>query len=98
MRILTTFEKSNYTMAGLRILAVLHGPALLREILPRSLFVLVSLVYVFPLIRRAGDLAKLLLIFPFSLAYFPGYIMVSAFGVLVGLRKLRTLRIHERAW
>ena len=47
-----------------------------------------SCVYIFPLIKRAGDVFKLLLVIPFSMLYFPCYMIVSLFGTAIGIRSL----------
>ena len=47
-----------------------------------------SCIYIFPLIKRGRDLFKLLLVIPFSMLYFPCYMVVSLFGTAIGVRSL----------
>jgi hypothetical protein len=76
-----------------------HGRELLRRMLGSGLCCLLSTVYIFPLIRRPRQSWKLLLVFPFSLLYFPAYIVVSLFGIANGLRSLRRLLPSDvRGW
>ena len=47
-----------------------------------------SCIYILPLIRRPRDILRLLLVIPFSILYFPAYIVVSLFGTAIGIRSL----------
>ena len=47
-----------------------------------------SCIYILPLIRRPRDILRLLLVIPFSILYFPAYIVVSLFGTVIGIRSL----------
>ncbi|MDD5704697.1 MAG: glycosyltransferase family 2 protein [Kiritimatiellae bacterium] len=68
-----------------------YGADLIKRVVNSGAFCLLSVVYVLPLVQRTRDILKLLLVVPFSLAYFPAYILVSVIGIAIGLRSLRWL-------
>lgn len=58
-----------------------------------------SCVYILPLMRGIRDAAKLLLVVPFSMIYFPMYIIVSFFGTAKGVRSILFPRASDtRGW
>ena len=58
-----------------------------------------SCVYILPFIRRLRDVPRLLLVIPFSMIYFPAYIVVSLFGSAIGIRSLIVPKKSDvRAW
>ncbi len=67
------------------------GTDLVKRIVQSGAFCLFSTIYVLPLVQRSRDVLKLLLVIPFSLAYFPAYILVSLIGIAIGLRSLKWL-------
>jgi biofilm PGA synthesis N-glycosyltransferase PgaC len=75
-----------------------YGPELMRNVYFTLCFMMLSGVYVLPLIRRKRELVKLLWIVPFSLAYFPMYALVSALGIMCFLFKQRELTAEARGW
>jgi poly-beta-1,6-N-acetyl-D-glucosamine synthase len=75
------------------------GSDLVKRAVGSGAFCLLSTIYVLPLVQRGRDLIKLLLGIPFSLAYFPAYIVVSLVGIVIGLRRLRRLAPEAvRGW
>jgi cellulose synthase/poly-beta-1,6-N-acetylglucosamine synthase-like glycosyltransferase len=82
----------------LKIMSALYGPAVLQSASIKFFFSFISIIYVIPLINRTSDVAKVLLIFPFSLIYFPLYLLVIYLGVAVGIYKLTVLKKGKRAW
>ncbi len=91
MDLFTVLNRFNTVRASVVEVVTFHGRDLLRRMLGSGLCCLLSTVYIFPLIHRTRELWKLLLVFPFSLIYFPIYILVSLFGIVSGLRSLRRL-------
>lgn len=75
-----------------------YGPVLLTHLLTGAGFSLFSLVYVLPTISRIRDGLRLMLIIPFSLGYFPLYLLVSLVGFSFWFIKLRQTPQEERAW
>jgi cellulose synthase/poly-beta-1,6-N-acetylglucosamine synthase-like glycosyltransferase len=61
-------------------------------------FTLLSSVYVIPLISKWRDSAKLLLIVPFSLIYFPLYTIISFAGLGYLVINARRIQRTLRAW
>ncbi len=58
-----------------------------------------SCIYILPLIRRPRDIFRLLLVIPFSILYFPAYIIVSLFGTAIGVRSLLFPKARDvRGW
>ena len=47
-----------------------------------------SFIYIIPMIHRPKDIWKFILVIPFSVLYFPAYIIVSFFGISIGVRSL----------
>lgn len=68
-----------------------YGTDMVKRVLQSGAFCLFSTIYVLPLVQRTRDVLKLLLVIPFSLAYFPAYILVSLIGIAIGLRSLKWL-------
>jgi cellulose synthase/poly-beta-1,6-N-acetylglucosamine synthase-like glycosyltransferase len=91
MDLFTVLNRFNTIRVSVVEVFAFYGRDLLRRMLGSGLCCLLSTVYILPLIRRPRDLWKLLLVFPFSLVYFPAYIVVSLFGIVAGLRSLRHL-------
>lgn len=84
-----------------RIWSTMHffyGEALAINLLLGVGFSMFSLVYIVPLISRVEDLVRIVLIIPFSMGYFPLYVLVSLVGFLFWFISLRTLKKGERAW
>lgn len=75
-----------------------YGPILLAKLVAGIGFSLFSLAYVIPTISRTDDLARLLLFVPFSMGYFPLYLLVSVFGFAFWFVALRRLGKERRAW
>ena len=99
MDFFTVMNRFNTVRASVVEVIAVHGRDLLRRMLGSGLCCLLSTVYIFPLIRRPRELWKLLLVFPFSLVYFPAYILVSLFGIATGVRSLRRLLPSDvRGW
>jgi cellulose synthase/poly-beta-1,6-N-acetylglucosamine synthase-like glycosyltransferase len=99
MDFFTVMNRFNTVRASMVEVIAVHGRELLRRMLGSGLCCLLSTVYIFPLIRRPRQSWKLLLVFPFSLLYFPAYIVVSLFGIANGLRSLRRLLPSDvRGW
>jgi poly-beta-1,6-N-acetyl-D-glucosamine synthase len=91
MDLFAVLNRFNTVRASVVEVIAFHGPDLLRRMLGSGLCCLLSTAYIFPLIHRPRELWKLLLVFPFSLVYFPAYILVSLFGIAAGVRSLRRL-------
>jgi biofilm PGA synthesis N-glycosyltransferase PgaC len=70
-------------------LYAVYGADLLKRLVGSGAFCFLSTIYVLPLVQRSKDALNLLLVIPFSLAYFPAYIVVSMIGILIGLGRLR---------
>jgi cellulose synthase/poly-beta-1,6-N-acetylglucosamine synthase-like glycosyltransferase len=99
MTLFTALNRFHTVSASIVEVLGFYGRDLLRRMLGSGLCCLLSTVYIFPLIRRPRQCWKLLLVFPFSLLYFPGYIVVSLFGIANGLRSLRHLLPSDvRGW
>ena len=91
MNLFAALNRVNSVQASVVEVAGFYGRDLLRRLLGSGLCCLLSTLYVLPLISRPRELWKLLLVFPFSLLYFPAYIVVSLFGILTGVRSVRRL-------
>ena len=76
----------------------IYASDLLATLLPALAFSLISVIYVVPLIKRLRDLILVLMVVPFSLAYFPLYAITSVLGFgYFGLASRRLAR-NDRAW
>jgi poly-beta-1,6-N-acetyl-D-glucosamine synthase len=75
-----------------------HGPAMLAGVASAIGFSLFSLVYVIPTISRANDLLRLLLVIPFSVGYYPLYLLASVLGFAFWFAALRRIDGTRRAW
>lgn len=83
----------------LQILTTLYLPDLLRQLTLSLAFGLLNGIYIVPLITQWQDISKFFLVFPFMLAYFPVYIIVSMLGLGYFLLHSRRLAMEEaRAW
>lgn len=82
----------------MNIVSILYGDTILRNMISKSWFMLLSLPYVIPLIKRYQDRYKILLLFPFSLIYIPLYTIVWLIGAIVGIKRYRELKPWVRAW
>lgn len=97
--IFNALNRNNTVMASIIAMLGFYGRDLLRRMLGSGLCCLLSTIYIFPLIKRPRQIWKLLLVFPFSLLYFPAYIIVSLFGIANGIRSLRRLLPSDvRGW
>lgn len=75
------------------------GADVARRVGQNAAFCLLPMVYVLPLVQRTRDLLKLLLVIPFSFAYFPVYIAVSIVGIVVGVRRVHQMSPRAlRGW
>jgi cellulose synthase/poly-beta-1,6-N-acetylglucosamine synthase-like glycosyltransferase len=83
---------------ALRTMLELYRPSISVGILPALSFSLISVVYVVPLISRLRDLLLVLLVVPFSLAYFPLYAIMSLVGFGYFGLVCRRLAQDARAW
>jgi poly-beta-1,6-N-acetyl-D-glucosamine synthase len=77
---------------------LIYGKVLLSKIAAGIGFSLFSLVYVIPTISRTDDMAHLLLFVPFSMGYFPLYLLVSVLGFAFWFVALRRIGKERRAW
>jgi len=75
-----------------------HGTNLLAGLLASIMLSLLSLIYVIPTISRLQDWLRIALVLPFSLGYFPLYIIVAAAGLFFWFTTLRRTPAGERAW
>lgn len=75
-----------------------YGPEVMRNVLFTLCFMMMSIVYILPLIRRKREVVKILLIIPFSLTYFPMYAVVSAVGIVWFLLNRHRFDEEARAW
>jgi cellulose synthase/poly-beta-1,6-N-acetylglucosamine synthase-like glycosyltransferase len=78
-----------------------YRPVLLQNLHATIAFVMLSAVYVVPLVKNRGQAWKLLLIVPFSFLYFPLYALASTLGILgFILRSCQTgpEQAEVRAW
>ncbi len=75
-----------------------YGPILLTKCAAGIGFSLFSLMYVIPTISRSDSIARLLLFIPFSMGYFPIYLLVSLFGFTFWFVTLRQIGKKDRAW
>jgi biofilm PGA synthesis N-glycosyltransferase PgaC len=75
-----------------------YGEALVLKMLLGVGFSMFSLIYVIPLISRVEDVVRIVLIVPFSMGYFPLYVVVSLLGFLFWFFSLRTMKQDQRAW
>jgi len=57
-----------------------------------------SVIYVVPTISRVRDWMRIGLVVPFSMAYFPLYLLVSVLGLAFWFFGLRKLPSWRRAW
>lgn len=80
------------------MLKQLYGSAMLSSLLLMLCFTLLSAIYVVPLISKWRDSALLLLIIPFSLAYFPFYSLLSVAGLIYLITNTRRIERTLRAW
>jgi cellulose synthase/poly-beta-1,6-N-acetylglucosamine synthase-like glycosyltransferase len=80
-------------------LAILkHGTDLLVGLLASVTLNLLSLIYVIPTISRMQDWLRIALVLPFSLGYFPIYVIVAAAGLFFWFTTLRRTPEGQRAW
>lgn len=75
-----------------------HGTNLLIGLVTSITLNLLSLIYVIPTISRLQDCVRLALVLPFSLGYFPLYVVVAAVGFVLWFFTLRHTPEGERAW
>lgn len=75
-----------------------HGTDLLIGLLASFTLNLLSLIYVIPTISRLQDWLRLALVLPFSLGYFPLYVIVAAAGLFFWFTTLRRTPQGQRAW
>ena len=61
---------------------------LFRRLCSIALCYIPSFIYIVPMIHRKRDVWKFILVIPFSILYFPAYIIVSFFGMAIGIRSL----------
>ena len=64
------------------------GLDILRRLGSIALCYIPSFIYIIPMIHRKIDIWKFALVIPFSILYFPSYIIVSLFGMAIGIRSL----------
>lgn len=81
-----------------KIMKPLYGPILMGNLQLTFCFTLLSAIYVIPLISRWRDSAMILLIFPFSLVYFPLYSVLSVAGLFHLALNTRRIERRLRAW
>jgi len=81
-----------------RMLEQRYGSAMLGSLQLMLCFTLLSAIYVVPLISKWRDSALLLLIVPFSLAYFPFYTLLSIAGLVYLITNTRRIERTLRAW
>lgn len=75
------------------------GLDVLRRLARAGLCCFFACIYIPPMIHRARDFWKMILALPYSLVYFPVYIVVSLFGTAKGIRSLiRPKAADTRAW
>ncbi len=75
-----------------------HGTGLMVGLLASLVLSIMSLVYVIPTISRLQDWIRIVLVLPFSLGYFPLYVLVSMLGFLFWFITLRRKPVTARAW
>jgi len=75
-----------------------YGSIMLNNLLLMACFILLSSIYVIPLISKWRDTGILLLVIPFSLFYFPLYSLISLTGLGYLLINLRQIQRTQRAW
>jgi poly-beta-1,6-N-acetyl-D-glucosamine synthase len=73
------------------------------EILPVKILLgigynLISVIYILPFVSSVRDMLRVGLVIPFSMGYFPLYMLVSLCGLLFWFTALRRLPASERAW
>lgn len=81
-----------------RMLEQIYGATMLGSLQLMFCFTLLSAVYVVPLISKWRDSTLLLLIIPFSLAYFPFYTLLSFAGLIYLITNTRRIERTLRAW
>jgi biofilm PGA synthesis N-glycosyltransferase PgaC len=86
-----------FSMA-LDITMLKHGTSLLLGLIASLTLNLMSLIYVIPTISRLQDWLRLALVLPFSLGYFPLYIVVASVGLFFWFTTLRRTPVGARAW
>ncbi len=75
-----------------------HGTDLLIGLLASFTLNLMSLIYVIPTISRLQDWLRIALVLPFSLGYFPLYVIVASAGLFFWFTTLRRTPAGQRAW
>ncbi len=75
-----------------------YGAILLKNLLSNLYFSVFSTPYVFPMIKKANQVLKVLYLIPFSLVYYPAFTVVSVIGFVTGVVRYRSLREGRRAW
>jgi poly-beta-1,6-N-acetyl-D-glucosamine synthase len=85
-------------LLGLKTIGLAYSYGLLNKILLKLSFVFFSVPYVIPLIKKVRNLPRLLLVFPFSILYFPLYAIVAVMGIFIGFIRYPNLKRGERAW
>lgn len=81
-----------------KVTHLLYGPVLFAKLLVTVFFSLFSVVYVIPTMTRIQDWIRIGLIVPFSIGYFPFYILISILGFFFWFFALRRLSAERRAW
>ncbi len=76
----------------------LYGPILAAKMVVGAVMSLFSLAYVLPTISRVQDWVRIALVIPFSMGYFPLYIIVSILGFGFWFIALSRMPVEERAW
>lgn len=81
-----------------RITSIYYGQVLAVKLLTSVGFSLFSLVYVLPTISGIRNWMRIALVVPFSVGYFPLYLLVSLLGFTFWFFRLRRVSHGERAW
>lgn len=64
------------------------GVDIFRRLMGIGLCYVPSFIYIIPMVRTWKEVWKFILVVPFSLLYFPVYMVVSLFGMAIGIRSL----------
>jgi cellulose synthase/poly-beta-1,6-N-acetylglucosamine synthase-like glycosyltransferase len=91
-------NKSESVWLSLQLTSMIFGKTVLKEVILRFSFTLLSLPFVLPLISTVKQIYLCIMVIPFSIFYIPAFSVISILGAMDFLRKICLLRKTSRAW
>ncbi len=86
------------TLLSFKILGLYYGAQIVKNLAIALYFTIFSFPYIVPMITHFKQMYRIILVFPFSLLYYPLLSLVSIYGFIIGIIKYRSLKKGGRAW